>query len=90
MTGMRTSSRLAAPGPIPGGEADGDRRTVVEGLGRLVGALGGQLLAVGIESREQLEALRAAGSRWGRDSASGDRGRRWPLRDARQPDAPHD
>jgi EAL domain-containing protein (putative c-di-GMP-specific phosphodiesterase class I) len=46
---------------VAGVEDDGDRRAVVDGLSRLVGALGGRLLAVGIESRAQLDALRAAG-----------------------------
>lgn len=46
---------------VAGVDGDGNRKAVVEGLARLVGALGGQLLAVGIESRAQLQALRMAG-----------------------------
>jgi EAL domain-containing protein (putative c-di-GMP-specific phosphodiesterase class I) len=46
---------------VAGVEDDAARRAVVEGLGELVGALGGRLLAVGIESRPQLEALEQAG-----------------------------
>jgi EAL domain-containing protein (putative c-di-GMP-specific phosphodiesterase class I) len=46
---------------VAGVEDGGERRAVVEALCRLVGALGGRLLAVGIESREQLQALQAAG-----------------------------
>jgi EAL domain-containing protein (putative c-di-GMP-specific phosphodiesterase class I) len=46
---------------VSGVEDDPARRAVVEGLGQLVGALGGRLLAVGIESQTQLDTLKAAG-----------------------------
>jgi EAL domain-containing protein (putative c-di-GMP-specific phosphodiesterase class I) len=42
-------------------EGDGARRAVVEGLVTLVEALGGRVLAVGVEDRAQLDALSGAG-----------------------------
>lgn len=42
-------------------ESDGARRSVVEGLVALVEALGGRVLAVGIEDQGQLDALAKAG-----------------------------
>jgi len=42
-------------------DSDGARRAVVEGLVTLVEALGGRVLAVGVEDRSQLEALSSAG-----------------------------
>jgi EAL domain-containing protein (putative c-di-GMP-specific phosphodiesterase class I) len=40
---------------------DGASRAVVEGLVALVAALGGRVLAIGVEQREQVDALAAAG-----------------------------
>jgi EAL domain-containing protein (putative c-di-GMP-specific phosphodiesterase class I) len=42
-------------------ESDPARRAVVEGLAQLVNALGGRVLAVGVEAQAQLDALAAAG-----------------------------
>ena len=46
---------------VAGMESDGARRAVVEGLVALVEALGGRVLAVGIEDQSQLDALSGAG-----------------------------
>jgi EAL domain-containing protein (putative c-di-GMP-specific phosphodiesterase class I) len=46
---------------VAGVASDGARRAVVEGLVALVQALGGRVLAVGIEDQGQLDALAAAG-----------------------------
>jgi EAL domain-containing protein (putative c-di-GMP-specific phosphodiesterase class I) len=45
---------------VCGMEGDGARREVVEGLVTLVEALGGRVLAVGVEDRAQLDALTSA------------------------------
>jgi EAL domain-containing protein (putative c-di-GMP-specific phosphodiesterase class I) len=46
---------------VAGLESDAARRAVVEGLVQLVGALGGRVLAVGVEHESQLDALSAVG-----------------------------
>jgi EAL domain-containing protein (putative c-di-GMP-specific phosphodiesterase class I) len=46
---------------VAGMESDGARRAVVEGVVKLVDALGGRVLAVGIEDQPQLDALVSAG-----------------------------
>jgi EAL domain-containing protein (putative c-di-GMP-specific phosphodiesterase class I) len=46
---------------IAGIDSDPARRAVVDGLAQLVGAIGGRLIAVGIEEAGQLAAVRAAG-----------------------------
>jgi EAL domain-containing protein (putative c-di-GMP-specific phosphodiesterase class I) len=46
---------------IAGIDGDPARRAVVDGLAALVGAIGGRLIAVGIEAHAQLDAVRAAG-----------------------------
>jgi EAL domain-containing protein (putative c-di-GMP-specific phosphodiesterase class I) len=46
---------------VAGMESDAARRAVVEGLVALVQALGGRVLAVGIEDQAQLDALASAG-----------------------------
>jgi EAL domain-containing protein (putative c-di-GMP-specific phosphodiesterase class I) len=46
---------------VCGLESDAARRAVVEGLVQLVGALGGRVLAVGVEQESQLDALRQVG-----------------------------
>ena len=46
---------------VCGLESDPARRAVVEGLVQLVGALGGRVLAVGIEHEAQLDSLRQVG-----------------------------
>jgi EAL domain-containing protein (putative c-di-GMP-specific phosphodiesterase class I) len=46
---------------VAGLESDAARRAVVEGLVQLVAALGGRVLAVGVEHRSQLETLRQVG-----------------------------
>jgi EAL domain-containing protein (putative c-di-GMP-specific phosphodiesterase class I) len=46
---------------VSGLESDPARRAVVEGLVQLVGALGGRVLAVGVEQECQLESLRQVG-----------------------------
>jgi EAL domain-containing protein (putative c-di-GMP-specific phosphodiesterase class I) len=46
---------------VGGLETDPARRAVVEGLAQLVSALGGRVLAVGIEHESQLDALRQVG-----------------------------
>jgi EAL domain-containing protein (putative c-di-GMP-specific phosphodiesterase class I) len=46
---------------VCGLESDPARRAVVEGLVQLVGALGGRLLAVGVEHESQLDALNEVG-----------------------------
>ena len=63
---------------VAGMETDGARRAVVEGLVALVEALGGRVLAVGIEDQSQLDALCGAASRSARASASAGRSPRWP------------
>ena len=50
---------------VAGLTGDGERRAVVEGLVTLVAALGGQVLAVGVEEQDQLDALSAAGIAFG-------------------------
>jgi len=42
-------------------DGEGARRAVVEGLVTLVEALGGRVLAVGVEEQAQLDALSSAG-----------------------------
>ena len=46
---------------VAGIESDGAQRAIVEGLVTLVEALGGRVLAVGIEDQAQLDALAGAG-----------------------------
>jgi EAL domain-containing protein (putative c-di-GMP-specific phosphodiesterase class I) len=46
---------------VGGLESDAGRRAVVEGLVQLVAALGGRVLAVGIEHQTQIESLREVG-----------------------------
>jgi EAL domain-containing protein (putative c-di-GMP-specific phosphodiesterase class I) len=56
---------------VAGMDACGERRAVVEGLVTLVEALGGRVLAVGIEDQAQLDALARAGIALGQGFALG-------------------
>jgi len=58
---LRPELLKLGPEYVAGLAADGDSRAVVEGLVALVRALGGRVLAVGVEEQEQLDALSSAG-----------------------------
>jgi EAL domain-containing protein (putative c-di-GMP-specific phosphodiesterase class I) len=57
---LRPDLLKLGPDYVAGLTDDGDRRAVVEGLVTLVEALGGRVLAVGVEEQDQLDALAAA------------------------------
>ena len=58
---LRPDVLKVGPEFVAGLDGEGAGRAVVEGLVALVGAMGGRVLAVGVEQRDQLDALASAG-----------------------------